>query len=179
MLLAGVMLFTVGCTDDSTDPGPDGNNEKTTFQLVAQGSWRVESGTIEPPITIEIQGAKITVDEYWDLLAYNGGGEVKECDRDNIMFLKSDSTVLLDEGPTKCDPGDPQSESGGTWLLLNDDSQLQFSSFPFDPEGKPQTFDIMELTESKMNLRLYYDFKNPVDGKTTVHEIKLNYVNVD
>ncbi len=174
--VALLLVFT-GCKDDEgTTPTPE-NKDKSNFEMATEGTWRVESGTIDPAITIDIQGNVITVDEYWDLLAYQGGGVVQDCDKDNVMHLNADSTVLLDEGPTKCDPNDPQSEDGGTWTFLDNESKIKFSSFPFDPQGSPQTLDVTTLSSTNMNIEMTYEFEDPIKGGKTNHIIKLNYVN--
>jgi len=175
IVLIASLIFIVGCKDDEDDKPQ--TQEKTKTDLATEGHWRVNGGTIEPSITSDIQGNVITVDDFWDLLAYQGGGTVQDCDKDNLMFLRADSTVLLDEGPTKCDMGDPQSEDGGLWFFVENETKLTFSSFPFDPTGAPQTLDIETLTATNLDLHMVYEFINPIDGDTTDHVIKLNYVN--
>lgn len=169
------LMFTIGCNDDGGDEPQ--KQEKTKTDLATEGHWRVNGGTIVPSITIDIQGNIITVDDFWDLLAYQGGGTVQECDKDNLMFLFKDSTVVLDEGPTKCDMNDPQSEPGGLWFFVENETKIKFSSFPFDPTGSPQTLDIETLTATNLDLHMVYEFIDPIGGDTTDHVIKLNYVN--
>ena len=170
------LLTFWGCTDDGDDVTPQ-ETQKTNTELLTEGSWRVSSGTIEPSIDIDIQGNTITVDEYWDLLAYQGGGQVQDCDKDNLMLMHMDSSVVLDEGPSKCDPNDPQSEDGGKWFFQENETKINFSSFPFDPTGSPQVLDVTMLTADKLHLDMVYVFENPLTGQKTNHEIKLEYVN--
>jgi len=177
LVAMGLLTFgVIGCKDDGDDLPPE-IKDKTRTEMLTEGSWRVEEGTIVPSIDIDIAGNVITVDEYWDLLAYQGGGQVMDCDKDNVMLMHMDSSVVLDEGPTKCDVNDPQTEDGGDWFFINDETQINFSSFPFDPTGAPQVLDIDTLTESNLTIEMVYVFTNPIDGSKTNHIIKLNYVN--
>ncbi len=177
MMAAGLM-FTIGCTEDES-PIDDDNPpvQKTRHDFVTEGAWKVSDGTIVPEIEVDILGNKITVNTYWDLLKQLGGGEVKDCDKDNLMYLNADSTVLQDEGPTKCDANDPQSEDGGKWNFMENETKLNFSSFPFDPTQSPQVLDIDSLTAMDMHLSMLYPFKDPITGKETTHSIKLKFVN--
>ncbi len=175
LLLIASLTLTVGCKDDEGDTPT--TKEKTKTDLATEAEWRVNGGTIVPSITIDIMGNVITVDNFWDLLAYQGGGTVQDCDKDNLMFLRTDSTVLLDEGPTKCDMNDPQSEDGGLWYFVENETKMKFSSFPFDPTGAPQTLDIETLTESNLDLHMVYEFVDSINGGKTDHVIKINYVN--
>ena len=175
ILFITTLLFTTGCKDEEGDTPQ--TKEKTKTELATEGEWRINGGTIVPSITIDIQGNVIKVDDIWDLLAYQGGGTVQDCDKDNLMFLKTDSTVLLDEGPSKCDMNDPQSEDGGLWFFVENETKVKFSSFPFDPTGAPQTLDIETLTALNMDLHMNYEFVDPIGGGKTDHVIKINYVN--
>jgi hypothetical protein len=175
LLLISLLIFSVGCKDEEGETPQ--TKEKTNTELITEGAWRVNGGTIVPSITIDIMGSQLTVDNFWDLLAFQGGGEVQDCDKDNLMFLNTDSTVLLDEGPTKCDMNDPQSEDGGLWFFVENETKVKFSSFPFDPTGAPQTLDVETLTKDNLDIQMVYEFINPLNGDTTDHVIKLNYVN--
>ncbi|MBO6517082.1 MAG: hypothetical protein JJ975_11080 [Bacteroidia bacterium] len=177
--IAGLFVGLVGCSDEGAEPTPE-PKAKTNMELITEGSWRVEDGTISPSIDIDIQGNTITVNNYWDLLAIQGGGQVMDCDKDNIMILKSDSSVVLDEGPTKCDANDPQTQDGGKWHFMDNETKLKFSSFPFDPEGNPQVLDVDSLTSEVLHIRMIYQFVNPLDPTDiSDHEIKLDYRNTN
>lgn len=179
LVFCGVLaaLFS-GCKEDDTvTPTPE-NKDKTNFELITEASWKVSVGTIVPEITLDILGTTIVVDEYWDLLAYQNGGQVQDCNKDDLMLIKSDSTVVLDEGPTKCDINDPQTEDGGTWKFMENESKIEFSSFPFDPTGMPQTLDVTTLTKDSLHLQMLYTFVNPTDSNdVTVHTIQIKYSN--
>ncbi len=52
-------------------------------------------------------------------------GYVGDCDKDNTLTFKSDGTGTLDEGPLKCDAGNPQT-SPFTWSFKNGETVINF-----------------------------------------------------
>ena len=48
------------------------------------------------------------------------------CFTDNIWSFGTSSVATLDEGPTKCDPADPQTEPG-TWQLTQNETYLKIN----------------------------------------------------
>ncbi len=48
------------------------------------------------------------------------------CFTDNIWSFGASSVVTLDEGPTKCNPADPQTETG-TWQLTQNETYLKIN----------------------------------------------------
>ena len=172
----GTLLLWSSCKEDDTQPVP--STETTKTSLLTNAEWRLDEGTINPSIDVEVvPGTTITVNSYWDLLAYAGGGQVLECDKDNRMICKTDSSVVMDEGPTKCDSGDPQTTDGGKWNFEESETKLKFSSFPQDPTGEPRTLNIDMLSGTNLNLTMSYAFKNPITGDTTFHAIVMKYSN--
>lgn len=177
VLLFVSSLVLTACKDEQIDPLPP--EPKTKTDLLTDAAWEIEEGTISPSIKVEVaQGQSITVSNYWDLLAFAGGGNVQDCDKNNRMICKRDSSVVLDEGPSKCDPGDPQTTDGGKWFFQENETKINFSSFPMDPTGEPRVLRIDLLNETTMTLTMTYQFKNPIGGGTTNHDIILKYKNV-
>lgn len=177
LILLALSLFA--CKDDSKVVITPEPAAKTKTQLLTEAEWQLMEGTITPSITVEIvPGTNLTVNNYWDLLGFAGGGQVLECDKNNLMICNKDSSVVLDEGPTKCDAADPQTTDGGKWFFESSESKINFSSFPMDPTGEPRVLNVDLLTSSDMTLTMTYDFKDPVSGGTTVHDIILKYKNV-
>lgn len=54
-------------------------------------------------------------------------GYIGDCDKDNTLTFKTDGTGVLDEGASKCDPGNPQT-SPFTWSFKNGETVLNFPS---------------------------------------------------
>ncbi len=74
-----------------------------------------------------------------------------ECEKDDILFIKTDNTILMDAGALKCDPTDPQTESGGTWAFNSDETALIMTEGTDVTELEMTTLSsstlILELTE--------------------------------
>ena len=51
------------------------------------------------------------------------------CQQDNIQRFETDSSLAFDEGATKCDPTDPQTEAGN-WVFYDSETKLIFEPGP-------------------------------------------------
>lgn len=51
------------------------------------------------------------------------------CQQDNIERFETDGSLAFDEGATKCDPTDPQTEAG-TWAFYDSETKLIFEPGP-------------------------------------------------
>ncbi|MFT4522546.1 MAG: hypothetical protein ACI8ZN_001496 [Bacteroidia bacterium] len=174
LLLLGTVIFS-NCNGD--EPIVDEPKTKTNTQLLTEGEWQMVEGTIVPSIEIDIFGNITTISNYWDLLGAVNAGVIADCDKDNRMICQTDSNVVMDEGPSKCDAGDPQATDGGKWNFENNEKQLRFSSFPLDPTGEPRTLDVTLLTATSLKLSMSYLFVNPLDSSNSTHAINLEYAN--
>lgn len=47
------------------------------------------------------------------------------CEKDNNIVFRTNATLELNEGATKCNPTDPQISGTGTWSFLTSETQLQ------------------------------------------------------
>ena len=81
------------------------------------------------------------------------------CDKDNFYTFLTDSTVILDQGPNRCYPGNPQT-SISTWSFSDNQTKLQF-------EGV--NYQIEELSASNLHLtaRIPYNWINHYDVTRT------------
>src|SRR5688500_11170001 len=104
-----VILFAItlaSCKKDDAEP-----STKTKF--LTPGTWMVSSVACDE----DGDGTYDTYD-YADCL---------DCFKDNIYTFHSSGTRKMNEGASKCDPGDPQTESS-TWQLTNNDSDLNLAN---------------------------------------------------
>jgi hypothetical protein len=69
----------------------------------------------------------------------------EDCEKDDIATFFTDGSYQIDEGPTKCDPNDPQVSESGTWQLTQDGKQLVMEGF---------AFEIIKLTSTDMVISL-------------------------
>lgn len=116
LLMVLFVLTAVSCKKD-----------KPREELLTSGAWRATS--------ISVALGPLTVDAF---------AELEDCEKDDRMTFKSDKTVEIDEGATKCNPSDPQTYSLGAWSLSDNDNKLSYGGI---------TYDILELTESRLRLK--------------------------
>jgi hypothetical protein len=67
--------------------------------------------------------AAITDDDGDGTFETNEFATFDPCFTDNIWTFNSNGSAVVDEGPTKCDPSDPQVQTG-TWQLTNNETNL-------------------------------------------------------
>jgi hypothetical protein len=124
LLLAAIALG--GCKkNDNNSPTPT----PTRTDLLTAKNWRVTTATVM------LAGMPLP-------------GAIEACSLDDIFKFSADKSLLHDEGATKCDPTDPQTDKG-TWSMPSDAKltvTLPNSSYP---DG---TFDIKELSATTMHL---------------------------
>ncbi len=90
LLLIGLGITFVSCKKETPTPTP----APTKTELLTGGNWTLTSYVMDNV-------------EYYDQIA--------SCQQDNLTIFNTNNTVTIDEGPTKCDPIDPQTSYGGAW----------------------------------------------------------------
>jgi len=147
ILMTGIFAFSFSaCGDDSTEPSPSSNSNT---DLLTSSAWIMTAGKIEPPIVIF--GI-----EFNDIYA-----DMEDCDKDDELIFNTDFSGSEDEGATKCDPADPQSEAF-TWAWASNETQIVYDS---------TTFDVVSLTTTELKLESVIDGEE--FGDTTGTVIKL------
>ena len=96
---------------------------KTPTEYLTAGNWKVTGMTINPGI--EVLGVVVT-----NIYALG----VQDCTKDDLITFNTDGKLTEDEGPTKCDPDDPQTTNDGTWTLSDDGKTLTILYPGDDPE---------------------------------------------
>lgn len=110
--ILAISMFAVSCSDDSSNnPTVNGGTTKTNQELITGNTYQVTSLKIDPPYDFLGLGTPIS-----DLYAVGD-----DCSKDDRTTFNSDGTTTTDEGPTKCDPNDPQTTTG-SWSLNEDQS---------------------------------------------------------
>lgn len=124
MALLLPVLVSVSCNkkDDNT-PAP-----KTKTLLITQSTWKFSSATVG---------------------GTNVSAFLQACQKDNILTFASNGSGVLDEGPAKCNSGDPQTNPF-TWSFQNNETQLFISATLFT--GGSSTFNLVSLTETELIL---------------------------
>ncbi len=125
-------------------------DEKTTIEILAAHTWKISAATISPGITNPANGSLIT-----DLLGFVGG-----CLGDNLYSFTLDGKYIDDEGPTKCNPADPQ---------------LSTSTLTISADGKTFTADGTVYTfESIAENKIVFTFAATVNG--TAQTVKFTLI---
>jgi hypothetical protein len=74
------------------------------------------------------------------------------CDKDNTWAFTTDGKLTLDEGATKCDPTDPQTETG-TWIFTDTEQKKMVIT-----AGFALPVDILELTTTTLKMSIANPF---------------------
>lgn len=113
------------------------DDDKSARDLLLDGQWRPVLVRIDPAI------------EYNGVLISSLPLELEACEADDAWTFQTDGTILIAEGPSKGDPADPDTYSGGTWALLNDDKTMTINM-----DGDVLTFDLTSINKAEMQLRI-------------------------
>lgn len=149
LLIATAALLFGACKKDDDNGGTSSGRKGT----LTTGKWRIlsSSAVIEYPAPLGTQ----TIDAMSSLPA---------CERDNLYIFNADGTGTTDAGATKCNTSDPQTESAGTWALINGDTQLTVND-----GGMTITSDIQTLDNSSMVLKYVTNFNSIRTTTTTTY----------
>jgi hypothetical protein len=74
---------------------------------------------------------------------------INACIKDNIITFSSNGSGTTDEGPTKCNAGDPQTQNF-TWNFTTNETVLNVNAAIF--AGQSGNFTILALTETSLAL---------------------------
>lgn len=102
-ILALAMVFSISACNKDDD---ENNDAKTNADYLTSGTWRITAMNIDPPLDM---GGGIIIDDFFNFM--------DNCTKDDLVTFNTNGTITDDEGPTKCDPDDPQTTNDGTWTL--------------------------------------------------------------
>jgi hypothetical protein len=111
---------------------------KSKTDLLTTGQWKMTAFTVSPPMDLDGDGI---VDS--DVYATMGA-----CEKDDYYIFKKDGTLEQNEGASKCDPLDPQTETVD-WSFVNDEKEIIFI-------GTRAT--ILELTATRFRMSFQKGF---------------------
>ena len=83
-------------------------------EILTTGKWKITAMSVSPAMDADGDG-DLDSDLYILL---------EPCEKDNYSVFKTDGTIENNEGPTKCDPQDPQTHIS-TWSLKNNENILE------------------------------------------------------
>lgn len=124
------LLFTSSCNKDNEDKATP-NREKLLV-----GAWQMKSFTVDP--AIDWFGTGVLVSNIY--------AQLDACDKDDVTIFEANGVVKYDEGGSKCDPQDPQTETG-TWTFNQDKTVLSVKV-----DGETQSWDVSKLESSRFEV---------------------------
>ncbi len=107
------------------------DDDKSNSEQLVDKNWRMVAFTSDP--AINIGGIQFS-----DLYA-----QLDDCDKDDLIIFKSGGAVNNDEGPSKCDPSDPQTTTG-TWVFNTDETILTVDG---------ESWTILELDDDDLKVK--------------------------
>jgi hypothetical protein len=137
VVIAATAILT-SCSKDETTPTPN-NNSTATTNLTAK-DWKI-TGLIVSTIIGD----------------FNFLDSMDACQKDNLIKYNLDGSIIEKAGATKCEPTEPDTENGGVWALLNNDTKLRMI------DGDTSVYDINTLNSTTAILKQ----TQTIDGFTT------------
>jgi hypothetical protein len=120
----------------SCEKGEDSKSGATKMELITKAAWKYDHAALD----MNKDGQVDT-----DLPA----GYVTACEKDNTLLFKADGSGIGDEGPTKCDQGDPQT-TNFNWSFANGEQNVVFEQSIFTNIDGNVT--ILTLNDTKLEL---------------------------
>ena len=124
IIAISILMICVACKKD---------NKESRMNLITSGNWKITALTIVPGYDIDGDGDLDTdIFQDFDL-----------CEKDDYYIFKSNGVLEVDEGPSKCQPSDPQLTTG-SWSFANQETEIIF-------DGMQGTIE--ELSSSRFRMR--------------------------
>ena len=130
-IAANFFIYSSCNKNDYNPPAP-----KTKTQLITQSTWKFKSATVG--------GSPYTF---------------PSCQTDNILSFSTAGTGTVDEGATKCNAGDPQTNNF-TWVFQNSETEILLSA-PIFTNGS-NTVTVNSITETELVLSMPVSTPGPV-----------------
>ena len=123
MIVIGILVISQSACQKDEAPAP-----KSKTELITQGNWKFAAAVVG---TTDVSS------------------QFPACQKDNIMTFAAAGTGTVDEGPTKCNAGDPQTNPF-TWSFQSNETVLMMSAPIF--AGGSNSSNIVALNESQLVL---------------------------
>ena len=106
VLAIATLSLVAACKKDKSD-------DSARMNLITTGKWKLVALTSQPGHDVDGDGIADT-----DMFAF-----MDLCEKDNLIVFKKSGEYEVDEGPTKCDPSDPQVATSH-WQFTNNDTGI-------------------------------------------------------
>lgn len=125
LIFAAAFLSTLeSCKDENSDD----TTSVSKTGLLTSSAWTNSS------MEIETNGSTT---DMWMFL--------DDCDKDDKITFYTDKSIITDAGTLKCDPSEPQTETGGTWAFNANETKLEITD-----DGEVFMFDVITLSSSSL-----------------------------
>lgn len=141
-----ILVVFLSCKGDDE---PVNQKEK----MLTGKNWRLIAAESDPPILAAGQNIS-------DVYAV-----MPACAKDDLTKFDSDGSVVFDEGPSKCESTDPQTETSD-WSFNSDKT-----SITVEIDSKTVSYEILEISDS----RLKVSFVETDEDTGTNHTITATY----
>lgn len=114
----------------------DNSSGKTKTELLTSGTWKIKAFSSNPAYDWDGDG-----DTETDIF-----GAMDGCEKDGYYTFKSNGTFEVNEGATKCEADDNQTETGN-WNFIADETKINFDG---------EEYTLLELTGSTLKIKDVY-----------------------
>jgi len=147
VFLSMLSFVVFSCSKDD-----DNNSGKSRTELLAMGTWKFDNAALD-------------VDKDGTAETPMPAGVIDDCEKDNTITFNTNGTGTVDEGPTKCDPADPQTASFG-WTFQSNETVLNFQNQIFP--GFDGDVNVKSISETKLVLTKDADLGLPQSVRVVV-----------
>ena len=137
-LLVALVSLIYSCSKSASAPA----SKPTNLQLLTSSAWKYDTAGIDGNNSGTITTAI-------------PAGVISDCQKDNLLTFKADSTGIEDEGPTKCKPANPQTTSF-TLSFNAAHTKIVLSDTLFSTITGP--VNITSLTSSQLRLEKQFSY---------------------
>ena len=116
----------------------DESTGKTKTELLTSGSWKYTACIISPAYDYYGNGNPVT-----DIYAI-----MEPCEKDDFETFKTNGIWEYNNGPTKCDPSNPQIIYSEPWSFTSNEAKVMVGTVECT---------ILELTETTLKLRYSFE----------------------
>ncbi|MGI4743700.1 MAG: lipocalin family protein [Janthinobacterium lividum] len=154
LLSLSLGLVALGACKKDSETTPAGAASPT--ELLTAKSWHMSAYTSS---FAEADAAAVTTNEY---------ATTPACQHDDFAKFNADKSVRFDEGTTKCNTTDAQSQNS-TWELSSNNTKLTLAAPQLG--GFPIPYDVIVLTASTLQLRYSYTYSSNNASYTETQDV--------
>lgn len=162
VLATTLLLNSCEKKDDNNNTNNNGsgnNNNNSTSSALSNKKWKMVSSVS----SMNMAG----FDQQFDLY-----GMLEECVKDNLITFETNSTITVDEGATKCDAADPQTQTDGNWELLENDTKFRMWGANSVQGITELTADIITLDNTTFTIKYVTDQGGVPMTTTTSYQVQ-------